>query len=194
MADVLNLLLHKAPQFNLSLIYTFSKGPSVEKSFTVSGFNLTNNISVVAPTNYEISTSTGSQFAPTNPIVLVATSGAVNKTVIYARLKANLAVNSYKEKITLNSNQASEKSVALVGRVDTVATALSSFSENQLVVVPQDGGINILNIEAEKKIEVFNGIGQKIKSVQSKSGDNFIPISRGIYILKVGEKTKKIII
>ncbi|NCC72003.1 MAG: hypothetical protein EOM06_01285, partial [Sphingobacteriia bacterium] len=50
--------------------YLEGTGPSAEQSFTVAGTNLTNDINVTPPTNYEISTGTGGSFTATNPITL----------------------------------------------------------------------------------------------------------------------------
>ena len=183
-----------APIMLNNLIYNFGQGPSVEKSFTVSGFNLTDNLSIVPPVNYEISLCSGNQFAPTNPIVLSPTSGTVNKTIVYTRLKANLAVNSYNEKVLLMSSQATEKSVTLEGKVDTISTAINNLFENEIVISSVAGGLIVQQVEDGKRIEVFNALGQKIISVKSKSGANFISICKGIYIIKVGVNTKKIIL
>ena len=70
-------------------------GASAEQSFTVEGSNLTNNISITPPTNYEISTATGGSFVATNPITLTQSGGTVSTTTIYVRLKAGLSVNTY---------------------------------------------------------------------------------------------------
>lgn len=75
--------------------YVYGNGPSAEQSFTVSGANLTNDISVTPSTNYEISTGTGGSFVATNPITLTQSGGTVASTTIYVRLKAGLDVNSY---------------------------------------------------------------------------------------------------
>jgi hypothetical protein len=50
--------------------YQEEVGPSQEQSFTVSGANLTHNISITAPTNYEISTTTGASFIATSQLRL----------------------------------------------------------------------------------------------------------------------------
>lgn len=50
--------------------YINGSGPSAEKSLEISGTNLTANISITPPANYEISTGTGGLFVATNPITL----------------------------------------------------------------------------------------------------------------------------
>lgn len=98
--------------------YTVGSGPSAEQSFTVSGTNLTANISIQPPTNYEISTGSGGSFSATNPINLAPTSGTVDQTVIYVRLKAGLGAGAYNsETINLTTTGADPKTVTCSGDV-----------------------------------------------------------------------------
>ncbi|MCF8294844.1 MAG: fibronectin type III domain-containing protein [Bacteroidales bacterium] len=100
--------------------YNYGAGPSAEQSFTVSGINLSNDISIAPPTNYEISTGTGGSFSATNPIVLTQTGGTVSSTTIYTRLKAGLAMGDYNsENVTASSTGATSKTVSLSGTVTT---------------------------------------------------------------------------
>lgn len=57
--------------------------PSAEQTFTVGGLGLTNNIVLTAPSNFEISLTTGTGF--TNSITLTQTGGLVAPTTIYTR-------------------------------------------------------------------------------------------------------------
>jgi hypothetical protein len=98
--------------------YILGAGPSAEQSFTISGSNLTNNISITPPANYEISTGTGGSFSATNPITLNHSGGTVASTTIYVRLKAGLAVGDYDdENITASSTGADSKTVGCSGSV-----------------------------------------------------------------------------
>mgnify|MGYP000869329198 CR=1 FL=1 len=97
--------------------YILGSGPSAEQSFVVSGTNLTDDITISIPTNYEISDDTGENFqAAINPIILTQTAGEVNQT-IYVRLKAGLAGGTYNEDISLTSTDADPLSISLVGEV-----------------------------------------------------------------------------
>lgn len=101
--------------------YVEASGPSAEQSFDVSGTNLTDNITISIPTNYEISDDTGENFqAAINPIILTQTAGEVNQT-IYVRLKAGLAIGTYNEVLTISSAGADDKTVSLSGDVLTPA-------------------------------------------------------------------------
>lgn len=97
--------------------YTFSYGPSGFLFFKASGANLTGNIIITPPTNYEISTSTTSGYQST-PITLTRSGGSVAATNIFVRLKKDLAKGSYNnENITITSSGASSQSVACSGSV-----------------------------------------------------------------------------
>lgn len=110
--------------------YIVGNGPSAEQSFTVIGTNLTANISIAAPTNYEISTTTGGSFSATDPITLTQSGGNVAETTIYVRLKASLTAGDYNsEAITATSTDATDKTVTCDG---TVTTPTLSVSETAL--------------------------------------------------------------
>lgn len=96
--------------------YDIGYGPSDEQNFSISGSNLTSNISLTAPTNYEISTSSGSGFA--NSLTLNQSGGTVSNTTIYVRLKAGLNLGAYNgQNITASSSGASDKTVSCSGEV-----------------------------------------------------------------------------
>jgi hypothetical protein len=96
--------------------YTVGSGPSTDQSFTVSGANLTADITVTAPTNYEISLTSGSGY--TSPITLTQTGGTVASTTVYARLKAGLSEGTYNgELIACSSTGATTQNVTCNGSV-----------------------------------------------------------------------------
>ena len=64
---------------------------STEASFSVSGAALTGDLTVTAPTGYEISKTSGGTF--TDSVSLTASSSSVASTTIYARIKANAGVS-----------------------------------------------------------------------------------------------------
>lgn len=98
--------------------YVVGEGPSTEQSFTISGVELDGNISIVPPTNYEISLASGASFIATNPINLNQASGIVPATPIYVRLKAGLNSGAYaNEMITASSLNAVNKTVVCNGSV-----------------------------------------------------------------------------
>ena len=74
------------------LDYVLGAGPSAEQTFTAEGALLTNDIVLTAPTNFEISTTSGAGFG--SSVTLTQTGGNVATTKIYKRLAAGLAVNT----------------------------------------------------------------------------------------------------
>lgn len=73
-----------------SFTYVVGSGPSTEQTFTVSGSNLTDDISIAAPTNYEISKTSGTGYA--SSLTFIQSGGTVSAQTVYVRLKAGLAV------------------------------------------------------------------------------------------------------
>jgi len=96
--------------------YTEDAGPSGEQTFTVTGTNLTNNISITASTNYEISKTSGSGYA--SPLTFTQSGGTVSSTTVYVRLKSGLTAGTYNsETITATSTGATDKTVTCSGTV-----------------------------------------------------------------------------
>ena len=102
-----------------SFDYTLGSGPSFEQTFTVEGNNLTNDIIVAPPTNYEISTTSGSGFGAS--ITLNESSGIVSLTTIYVRLKSGLSVNLYSGSIIATSSGATDNSITISGNVNAIS-------------------------------------------------------------------------
>ena len=96
--------------------YAEGTGPSAEQSFIISGRNLTDDILITPPVDYEISTTSGGTF--TSSISLTQSDGVVISTTIYVRLKAGLSVGSYNnEAINSSSSGATTKNVICSGFV-----------------------------------------------------------------------------
>lgn len=127
--------------------YSHGAGPSAELSFTVSGTSLTGNITVTPPTNYEISTTSGSGFA-TNPISLTQTGGVVNSSTIYVRLKSGLtaaaaAATAYSGNIVLSSTNVASVNVACSGSVSPVPTLDATTTVTAITGTTASSGGNI---------------------------------------------------
>ena len=98
------------------LDYVTGNGPSAPKTFTVSGSNLTADITLaLSGTYFEMSLSEGSGY--TNSLTLTQTAGAVDETTVYVRLKEGLEINDYVGTITLTSADATTKTIDLTGSV-----------------------------------------------------------------------------
>jgi len=103
--------------------YVAGFGPSAEQSFTVLGTSLTNDVSITASANYEISKTSGSGY--TTPLTFTPAEVATAQT-IYVRLKAGLTAGNYNsEVITASSTGATNSTVTCSGSV----SAFSNLSD-----------------------------------------------------------------
>ncbi len=100
--------------------YIEGNGPSAEQSFTVTGFNLSNNVTITKATDYEISLTSGNAFVAQNTLTLSTSGGNLNETTVYVRLKAGLAVGSYNdEDITIACADVDDIDVSCSGSVNS---------------------------------------------------------------------------
>jgi len=101
-----------------ALNYAQGSGPSAGKPFTVSGTNLTANVSLAAPSNFELSTSENGFYSD---VLTVNASGTLSSTTRYVRLKAGLVAGNYSGNITASSTNATAKTIAASGTVSAPA-------------------------------------------------------------------------
>ncbi|NRR93298.1 choice-of-anchor D domain-containing protein [Winogradskyella undariae] len=104
-----------APTTLSGLDYFYNMPPSSEDTFTVEGSLLTNDIVITAPTDFEISLTSGAGF--TNSITLTESSGTVASTTIYVRLISGKALGTYTDDVDITSTGASTKTVSVTGDV-----------------------------------------------------------------------------
>jgi hypothetical protein len=113
------------------LDYFEGSGPSIEDSFSVDGINLTNDITVDAPTNFEISLTSGGTFS--SSLVVTQSDGTASSS-IYVRLVSGLAPETYTGNATVSSIGADSQIVSLSGTVTaadpqiTVTAYLDDFN------------------------------------------------------------------
>lgn len=86
-----------------------------ENTFTIQGFNLTADIVLTAPANFEISTTSGATFG--NTVTLNPAGGTVNLTTIYLRLVNGLISNTYNGNLTAISTGAATQTINVSGEV-----------------------------------------------------------------------------
>ncbi|MEI6053531.1 MAG: hypothetical protein WCQ44_12580, partial [Opitutaceae bacterium] len=107
--------------------YMYTKGPTVQQSYTVSGTNLVGTVTVTPPTDYQISTTSGSGYVST-PITLTPTSGTLSSTTIYVIMPAGLGVGSHNQNISITATGATTKTVSLTGTVTAAPTLTTATS------------------------------------------------------------------
>jgi len=110
-----NLTVSGSPTINatgsvgaLSTTYGTASAPA---SFTVSGGNLTGNLSVAAPAGFEVSTAAGSGYGAS--LTLTATAGAVANTPVYVRLAAATGAGTSSGNVTVSGGGATSETVAI---------------------------------------------------------------------------------
>ncbi len=115
-----------------SLDYFENNGPSAEDNFTVSGSNLSADITITAPANFEISLASDSGF--TGSLTVSQTAGTANATTIYVRLSSGLSSDTYTGDITASSTGASDSILSVTGVVSpadpqiTITAFLDDFN------------------------------------------------------------------
>jgi len=105
-----------------------SASPQIQQ-FTVSGSNLTSDITATAPTGFEISLAAGSGYG--NSVTIPQTAGTAGNTVVYARSAASAATGVISGNVTLTSAGASNQTVAVSGTVNALPTV--NAVANQIV-------------------------------------------------------------
>jgi hypothetical protein len=120
--------------------------PSDEKTISVSGFNLTENIAITAPANFEISQTTGTGF--TNSITLTQASGSVTATTIYIRMN-KATIGNASGNLSFTSQNATTVNIALNGEaIDVDPDLLYYWHFNNL----NTSGGDVKEINADYKL------------------------------------------
>lgn len=121
----------------LSSFSTITGTASAAQTITVSGSNLTGDISITPPALYEISSDGGANYT-TGSVVLGQTTGSVSNTSIAIRITAAAPAGPANGSISFVSGTASQ-SVLLTGSVDPLVTvnppqsfAANTFSSSQI--------------------------------------------------------------
>jgi gliding motility-associated-like protein len=96
---------------------TASASPNIQQ-FTVLGANLTRDITVNAPSNFEISLSANSGYS--NNVILIQTAGTVNKVIMYVRSAAGAPTGTLSGDVTLTSAGVVTQAVSVTGTVNMV--------------------------------------------------------------------------
>jgi len=98
--------------------YEEGSGPSSNQTFTVSGDDLTANAIITAPTNYEVSLSSGSGFGGTASIGRSGGDLVSEPRTVYVRLKTGLSESNYNsETLSVSSTGATTRNITLNGSV-----------------------------------------------------------------------------
>lgn len=164
--------------------------PSQADSFNVEGFNLTSDMTVTAPTNFEISNSLAGPYSTT--LNLTNINGAVSSTKLYVRLNGPLVNYNQMGDIVISSTGAADRLIALQGQTyDSGNTPIGSVTTTN-----NDGvGIavgNYVSIEGVLHCNNFRTTGYDLTMIDDNNdGINiFSPTMVNGYVPTEGDKIK----
>jgi hypothetical protein len=133
--------------------YVSGTGPSSGGNFTVSGIGISDNVTITAPANYEVSLSDGTGYS--SSVVLAQSGGVVASTTIYVRMKSGLPAGNFNGNIMLSSTGASSKFVALTGAVTATTSHVIDKEVNDATVL---------------RAEYYMLNGQKVSNIENQTG------------------------
>ncbi len=131
------------------LDYIVGSGPSASQSFDVSGLNLdpaAGNISVTAPTNFEVSTD---DITFSSAVNLPYSGGELTATPVYVRLQSGLAINTYSDDVTISGGNATSVTVAVSGEVSPVPVPELTANPTSL------SGLNYMEGNGPSSVQTF---------------------------------------
>lgn len=132
---------------------TTSGTPSASQSYTLSGSNLSpasGNITVTAPTDFEVSLDNSSFSASVN---VAYTGGTVSSTTVYTRIASTASAGAPSGNISNAGGGATAQMVAVDGSVTTPITACSELFISEYHEAASGN---------EKYIEIFNPTGSAV--------------------------------
>ena len=120
------------------LDYFEGSGPSAQGVFQINGINLTADVSVTAPTNFEVSLTSGGTF--TSSVTLTQSSGTASGAV-YVRLVSGLSPDTYTDDATVASAGADSQTVSLTGTVTAAdpQITVTAFLDDFTYIVSEGG-------------------------------------------------------
>ncbi|OQA95992.1 MAG: Endoglucanase C precursor [Bacteroidetes bacterium ADurb.Bin217] len=181
--------------------YVETNGPSSSQNYSVSGSCLSDDITITAPTNYEVSIDNTNFYASRT---LTQSGGTVSSTTIYVRLKAGLSENDYNgEVITHTSSGATQKDVTCSGSVTAGVVYYSRSNGNWndfntwsstcggsagIGVPPNDAIVqicngNVVNLNANASIGrlTITGSGSRL-AINNSTWENTFTVTGNTYI------------
>lgn len=129
--------------------------PSDEQTYTISGADLTGDITITPPADYEVSADGTTWFTNDSPLILAHSSGVIGVTTIHVRLNAS-ALGTHNGNIVHTTSDATDVTVAVTGSTVlpgppeiTITADLSSFTHTVGVAsAVQTYTISAVNMES----------------------------------------------
>ncbi|TNF49632.1 MAG: T9SS type A sorting domain-containing protein [Bacteroidetes bacterium] len=160
--------------------------PSTEQSFTVSGTNLTDNIAITAPVDYEISLTSGSGFG--GSLLINHSSGIVPSTNIYVRLNST-SIGSHNGDLLLASGSLNEI-ISLTGNTTGNSVSIDETVSTLLHLYPNPtfGNLTITSsLSTSAKITSANGSVLMNLDLNGETTVDVSSFARGVYFVRTNQ-------
>ncbi|MFN0200716.1 MAG: T9SS type A sorting domain-containing protein [Bacteroidia bacterium] len=181
---------------NLATFSTNVGTSSSTQNFNVSGFNLTNDVSINAPTGYEISLSNNAGFS--SSLILPQTAGSVAQTAIYVRL-IGTTIGSFSGDVSNISSGAATKNIAVMGVVTPITPTIIVSTTNLSPFVTTTGipsaiqsynvsGVNLtanISVSAPSGFEISLNNSSFVSSLTLSQANGSVP-STPVYVRLIG--------
>jgi pectin methylesterase-like acyl-CoA thioesterase len=136
------LLISSKPTIGVnSSLGNFQQGggvPSAAQTYIVNGVNLSDNIIITAPANFEISLNGTSWNSSSSPITLVPSSGVIANTTIYVRLNAATAPGVFSGNILHTTVNGDDVNVAVNGTSQTAPLTPAAYYRSRVTGLLSD--------------------------------------------------------
>jgi hypothetical protein len=165
----------------LSAFTTCLTSASPSQSFTVTGAELTNNVTITAPNGYEVSrTSSNSGYQDT--LVLVQSSGDIAATAIYVRIKATATpssgTNLSSGNITLVSSGSNSANVAIPTSTINTLPTLNVTGNNFYTVIGTN--LTLTGNGTAAPSNTWSSSNTSVGTISSSTTSaNFVPVANG---------------
>jgi hypothetical protein len=153
---------------------------SASQSFTVTSSDLTNNLTITAPSGYEVS-RTSSSAGYQDTVVLVQTSGAISTTPIYVRIKASYpttGTTSNSEYISLVSSGTTTVNISLPSSTINALPTLTVTGSKFYTVVGTN--LSLTGSATAASSNTWSSSNTAVGTVSSATTSaTFVPVANG---------------
>ncbi len=172
-SDIGDRLRQISPITSMSGFSTTYNTPSATQSIDVGGYNLSGNVTVAAPTGYEVSLTSGSGYG--SSVIITPVSGNVAwNTVIYLRIAAG-AAGSVSGNLTLSGGGASSQLIPVSG---TIAPADQTITFGTLSPVTYGVSPFTLTATATSGLTVYYTSSDPTVATLSGTGGSTVTIKK----------------
>lgn len=116
---------------------------SAAQSFTASGSSLGGNITITAPTGYEVSQTSGTSGFASSQALAPDVSGTVADTTIFVRLTNTASAGATNGSVSVTATNATTQTVALTGTVTAVAPSVTTGAASAITISSATLGGNL---------------------------------------------------